>query len=285
MNYKVTMWPGWRGAGGSRDTLESLTCCEMLMIAVTNQVMNASVQVVSGFCWGERVHSNSCVSSTLLQARWSHTCGSCPSRWWRTSCTTTGSRPPSLYPAQDDVRFFLDFMHLYVWTFAYFVCRSAAFKIKTGGCKLCTAPVRNCLRQTTTTSSESPAPRLSSLENLGPLMIFVFHSWLHWTKPNRRAKWREEKINGRELGNYRSCCQCRRCIWKRRAGSIFSTLFLWTDPSGPFLVIIPLRMSHQLSWAPQKHTGSFSLTNPQQCAAKTGFGQCSSHLLLETDLI
>lgn len=27
------------------------------------------------------------------------------------------------------------------------------------------------------------------------------------------------------------------------------------------------------------------LTNPQQCAAEIDFGQCSSHLLLETDLI
>ena len=31
-----------------------------------------------------------------LQVLWSRTCGSCPSRWCRTSSTTTGSRPPSL---------------------------------------------------------------------------------------------------------------------------------------------------------------------------------------------
>lgn len=33
-----------------------------------------------------------------LQVLWSRTCGSCPSRWCRTSSTTTGSRPPSLCP-------------------------------------------------------------------------------------------------------------------------------------------------------------------------------------------
>lgn len=48
-------------------------------------------------CFSKCVHLNTCILSPVLQVRWSHTCGSCRSHWWHTSCTTTGSRPPSVY--------------------------------------------------------------------------------------------------------------------------------------------------------------------------------------------
>lgn len=59
------------------------------------------------------------ISFCSLQALWSPTCGSCPSRWWRTSCTTTGSRPPSLY-----------LLTFHQWWFSFSVfTRSASFQV------------------------------------------------------------------------------------------------------------------------------------------------------------
>lgn len=88
-----------------------------------------------------------------VQVLSSRTCGSCRSLWWRTSSTTTGSRPPSQ-------------CLLLVCNLTWFLCKhlkrllcpSAAFRTKTRGCRHCSTPVRNCRRPTTTTSSESLCP-------------------------------------------------------------------------------------------------------------------------------
>lgn len=63
------------------------------------------------------VHLNIYFFFSLPQVRWSLTCGSCRSRWWPTSCTTTGSRPPSLYPP----RLLLASDFLYIFTFRHCV--------------------------------------------------------------------------------------------------------------------------------------------------------------------
>lgn len=64
-------------------------------------------------CLSKCVYLSTCALSPLLQVRWSHTCGSCQSRWWRTSCTTTGSRPPSLYPLGMTLDFWISYIFMF----------------------------------------------------------------------------------------------------------------------------------------------------------------------------
>lgn len=71
----------------------------------------------------------------------------------------------------------------YIFTFTHvqllvsnqhsFLCRSAAFKTKTRGCRLCTTPVRNCPRPTTTTLSESQFPHVAFCGFLWWLTVFI----------------------------------------------------------------------------------------------------------------
>lgn len=114
-----------------------------------------------------------CVSQVL----WSRTCGSFLNPWWRTSCTTTGSKPPSLCLLKLPLRsvcmpfkLYLKVCACFLWAVSRF-CHSSAFRTRTRGCRLCSAPVRNYRQPTTTTSSESLFPCFASC---GPLQCPAF---------------------------------------------------------------------------------------------------------------